>query len=151
MRSVEQIIAAVALAPQPCRHEAEVRPQRIPSAECVYISISRSCVAARCNAIQSANCDCGVGYVPAGKRAEEAVAANPQMSDRAIADEIGESHRTVNRARKATGTKNDPVADRTGRDGKQRAARKAKAKRFFTNVRLCSTSRSSLAGMGAAK
>jgi hypothetical protein len=59
--------------------------------------------------------------MPAGQRAAAAIAANPQMSDRAIAAEIGASHTTVQKARRATGNKL-PVDDeaRTGLDGKVR-------------------------------
>jgi hypothetical protein len=46
--------------------------------------------------------DCGVSYLPAGKRAEEAVAANPEKSDGLIAEEIGVGKETVRRARKST-------------------------------------------------
>jgi hypothetical protein len=60
-----------------------------------------------------------LAYVPAGKRAEQAVVANPEKSDRAIAEEIGVSHTTVQKARKATGN-NVPVAKRVGKDGKAR-------------------------------
>jgi hypothetical protein len=42
-----------------------------------------------CGADATASCDCGVAYLPAGKRAEEVVAANPEKSDRVIAEEIG--------------------------------------------------------------
>jgi len=51
-----------------------------------------------------AACNCGAPYVPAGRRAAEAVATNPEKSDRAIAAEIGVDRETVARARKiATG------------------------------------------------
>lgn len=43
----------------------------------------------------------GVAYVPAGKRAAAAVAANPEKSDRAIAAELGVSPTTVGKARKS--------------------------------------------------
>jgi hypothetical protein len=41
--------------------------------------------------------------VDASLRAAEAIAKNPEKSDRAIAAEIGASHTTVQRARKSTG------------------------------------------------
>jgi hypothetical protein len=53
------------------------------------------------------------------KRAEEAVAANPEKSDRAIAQEIGVSDKTVAKARKRTADQS-AVAERTGKDGKKR-------------------------------
>jgi hypothetical protein len=74
-----------------------------------------------CGAEANASCNCGQPYVPAKQRAAEAVAANPQKSDRAIAEEIGVSHPTVAKARKeATG--NDLPVDkpRVGKDGKTR-------------------------------
>jgi hypothetical protein len=58
-------------------------------------------------------------YVPASKRAEQAIAANPDKSDRAIADEIGVGKDTVRRVRKATGA-HAPVGKRVGKDGKAR-------------------------------
>lgn len=80
-----------------------------------------------CGTTTDAPCACGVAYayVPAGKRAEEALAENPQLSDRAIAEEIGVSDRTVNRARKSTAT-NVAVEKRIGKDGKQRKMPEAK-------------------------
>lgn len=80
-----------------------------------------------CGADGSGSCDCGAPYLPAGKRAEEAIAASPEKSDRAIAEEIGVDHKTVSKARKRTGDQS-PVAKRTGRDGKKRKAPKTKAK-----------------------
>ena len=78
-----------------------------------------------CGTTTDAPCDCGVAYVPAGKLAEEALIKNPEKSDRAIAEEIGVSDRTVNRARKSTAT-NVAVEKRTGMDGKQRKMPEAK-------------------------
>src|SRR5262245_18029035 len=51
--------------------------------------------------------------------ATDAIAADTGKSDRAIAEEIGVSDRTVNRAHASTGT-HDPVETRTGIDGKTR-------------------------------
>lgn len=86
-----------------------------------------------CGATRDAACDCGASYVPAGTRAAQALAKNPEKSDRAIAAEIGVSTPTVGRARKATVTKvtvDEPcgtatapcvVAEtRLGKDGKVR-------------------------------
>ncbi len=73
-----------------------------------------------CGATVDAACECGVPYMPAGQRAAAAIAANPQMSDRAIAQEIGASHTTVQKARKATGNQLPVDETRTGLDGKVR-------------------------------
>jgi hypothetical protein len=56
--------------------------------------------------------------MPKSVRAAEAIARNPEKSDRAIADEIGVSQPTVSRARKRTDT--DVSVPRTGKDGKTR-------------------------------
>jgi hypothetical protein len=81
-----------------------------------------------CGADATASCDCGVAYLPAGKRAEEAVAANPEKSDRAIAEEIGVSQPTVSRARKRSVDTDVSTEKRTGKDGKKYKASKPKAK-----------------------
>jgi hypothetical protein len=74
----------------------------------------------KCGAPGTGTCDCGAPYVPAGQRAKAAVAAHPEKSDRAIAEEIGVGKDTVRRARvEATGA-NAPVDSRTGKDGKVR-------------------------------
>lgn len=74
-----------------------------------------------CGATVDAACDCGVPYMPAGQRAAAAIAANPQMSDRAIAEEIGVGSNTVRRARERTAP-HGAVDDegRVGLDGKVR-------------------------------
>jgi hypothetical protein len=64
--------------------------------------------------------------MPASKRAEEAVAANPNKSDRAIAEEIGVGRMTVSRARKAATVPCGTVEKRTGKDGKARKVPAAK-------------------------
>jgi hypothetical protein len=81
-----------------------------------------------CGADATASCDCGVAYVPAGKRAEEAVAANPEKSDRAIAEEIGVSQPTVSRARKRSVDTDVSTEKRTGKDGKKYKVSKPKTK-----------------------
>lgn len=71
-----------------------------------------------CGAVADASCDCGLPYVPAIERAAKAVAANPEKSNRALAEEIGVGVETVRRARLT-----DPdgsVEPRVGRDGKVR-------------------------------
>jgi hypothetical protein len=50
----------------------------------------------------TASCDCGVTYVPVGKRAEAAVAAHPEKSNYTIAEEISVGMETVRRVRKST-------------------------------------------------
>jgi hypothetical protein len=72
-----------------------------------------------CGAKAKAGCRCDVAYVPARVYAAKAVAAHPELSDRAIATEIGVSDKTVAKARKSTADKS-AVAKRTGRDGKAR-------------------------------
>src|SRR5262245_48628775 len=75
-----------------------------------------------CGATASAACECGVPYVPKRERAIEAVRANPEKSDRAIAQELGVALRTVQKARGelTTGSQLDEPAKRVGRDGKAR-------------------------------
>jgi hypothetical protein len=75
-----------------------------------------------CGASATAACDCGVEYVPAGKLAALAVAANPERSDRAIAAKIGVDHKTVAAARRSGGESSPHV--RVGRDGKLYPAKK---------------------------
>jgi hypothetical protein len=70
-----------------------------------------------CGAEAHASCNCGKPYVPAKQRAAEAIAANPLRSNRAIAEEIGVSDETVNRARRETPA-TDVAPEREGRDGK---------------------------------
>jgi hypothetical protein len=73
-----------------------------------------------CGAATDAACGCGAPYVTAKERAKVAVAAHPEMSDRAIAAEIGVTHPTVAEARKETTGNDFPVDKRTGLDGKKR-------------------------------
>jgi|SRR5215475_10367453 len=78
-------------------------------------------VCSSCGAQADAACNCGANYVPAGQLAAQAVTANPELSDRALADATGVGKDTVRRARKkATGASAPVDAPRTGRDGKQR-------------------------------
>jgi hypothetical protein len=78
-------------------------------------SISRlACTA--CGAEANASCNCGKPYVPK-EIAKEAIKANPEKSNRAIAEEIGTSPKTVNKARKELGEEGSSP-ERTGRDGK---------------------------------
>lgn len=75
-----------------------------------------------CGATVDAACDCGVPYMPAGQRAAAAIAANPRMSDRAIATELGIGSNTVRRARQQSTAPHGAVEDepRVGIDGKVR-------------------------------
>jgi hypothetical protein len=94
------------------------------SAKVIPIS-RRRMMCAGCGAEANANCDCGVGYVPKAVRAAEAVKANPEKSDRAIAAEIGVSAPTVGKARREEATVNNFTVDaRTGLDGKTRSVRR---------------------------
>lgn len=89
------------------RHEPVVIP----------ITVQRI-VCSGCGAEANASCNCGKAYIPAKQRAAEAIAANPQKSNRAIADETGVSEPTVRRARTAS---HDAVEEpRVGLDGKTR-------------------------------
>ena len=63
-------------------------------------------VCTACGAEANASCNCGVAYQPKSIRAAEAIKANPEKSDRAIAKEIGASPTTVGKAER-----NCPVAD----------------------------------------
>lgn len=76
-------------------------------------------VASACG--EDASCNCGAPLMSKAQRAVEAIAANPQKSNRAIADDIGVNYQTVNRARKLS-TDTDVSVDepRVGLDGKQR-------------------------------
>ena len=71
-----------------------------------------------CGSEAKASCSCGVSYVPKKVRAAEAVAANPEKSNRAIAEDLNVDEWTVREARKSGA--GDPAGDeiRTGRDGK---------------------------------
>jgi len=72
-----------------------------------------------CGAEANASCNCGKPYMPAKQRAADAIAANPEKSNRAIAAEIGVSPGTVDNARKQL--PNDrQLSPRVGKDGKAR-------------------------------
>lgn len=78
-----------------------------------------------CGAEANASCDCGKPYVPARERAAEAIAAHPEKSNRAIAEEIGVGEPTVRRARNEAASPDAPETV-TGRDGKTYPATKPK-------------------------
>jgi hypothetical protein len=97
------------------------------AAEVVQFPLSSRSLGARlacrkCGTTTDPACDCGASYsfVRPGKRAAMAIAANPEKSDRAIAEQLGISDMTVARARKSTATK-VAVGKRIGKDGKARA------------------------------
>lgn len=83
----------------------------------IKMSVQRM-VCTACGSEANASCNCGKPYVPAKQRAAEAIKANPQKSNRAIADEIGVSKDTVRKVRETTGDQS-PV-ERVGLDGKTR-------------------------------
>ena len=76
----------------------------------------------QCGAEATAACGCldPIYKLAPGERAARAVAANPAMSDRAIAEEIGVGNATVSRARRRSTVSDDTVGARTGRDGRTR-------------------------------
>jgi len=78
----------------------------------------------QCGVLAEAKCQCGAPYVyiSPSELAAAAVKAHPELSDRAIAEDLGIDHKTVGKARKATGD-NSPVDKRTGRDGRKRTSR----------------------------
>jgi len=100
-------------------------PQNSADADVIQMPIRTKLVCSACGAVGQGSCRCNAPYVPAGKRAEEAVAANPGKSDRSIADDVGVSRETIRRARKATAT-NVSVEKRVGKDGKARKQPKPK-------------------------
>jgi hypothetical protein len=97
---------------------------RVVAAE--IISIQRM-VCTGCGAEANASCNCGVSYVPKAQRAAEAIKANPEKSDRAIAAEIGASPTTVGKAREQLSSGGQlEDAPRTGLDGKTRKSKPMK-------------------------
>ena len=83
----------------------------------IKIAVQRM-ICTACGAEANASCTCGVAYTPKSVRAAEAIKADPEKSDRAIAADIGVDHKTVSAAREAGG-ESFPTSDtRVGRDGK---------------------------------
>jgi hypothetical protein len=76
-----------------------------------------------CGAEGQGSCDCGVGYVRAGDLVPKAIAANPELSNRAIAEEFGVSEFSVRKARNSVAIKNAPET-RVGKDGKKYPAKR---------------------------
>lgn len=85
----------------------------------IAMSVQRM-VCTACGSEANASCNCGVSYVAKSVLAAEAIKANPQKSDRAIATDIGVSAMTVNRAREGV---TDVTTEREGRDGKSYSLR----------------------------
>jgi len=88
------------------------------AATVIPLSIQRM-VCSGCGAEANASCNCGVSYVPKAARAAEALKANPEKSNRAIAEEIGANEKTV---RKARADQSAPETV-TGKDGKSYPAK----------------------------
>jgi hypothetical protein len=64
----------------------------------IKIAVQRM-ICSGCGAEANATCTCGVAYMPKSVQAAEAIKANPERSNRAIAQETGLSEPTVRRAR----------------------------------------------------
>ena len=76
-------------------------------------------VCSECGADGIGTCACNAPYLPPTlKKAVEAIAVNPEKSNRVIAEEIGVSDMTVGRARKTVATRNVATERRIGKDGK---------------------------------
>jgi DNA-binding transcriptional MocR family regulator len=88
----------------------------------IKVAVQRM-VCTTCGAEANASCTCGVAYTPKSIRAAEAVKADPQKSDRAIADEIGVGRTTVQKARAQVAIEGPPDK-RIGQDGKAYPATK---------------------------
>jgi hypothetical protein len=73
-----------------------------------------------CGAETHAACSCGAIYRPKAQQAAEAVAAHPEKSNRAIAEEIGADEKTVRQARDSTADQSAVEGSRIGLDGKKR-------------------------------
>ena len=112
-------------------HRATSARAQSSSASVIPLPIRQPLVCTECGASGEGSCRCGAPYVAPGQRAAEAVTANPNKSDRAIAADIGVDHKTVSKARKSGG-EYSPPEKRTGKDGKsypvKRKRRKRKAK-----------------------
>jgi transposase-like protein len=81
-------------------------------------------VCSDCGAPGEGSCRCGAPYVSPGVRAEAAVKATPDDSDRTIADRIGVDQKTVFRARKKLGEAHASTEKRKGKDGKTYTAKR---------------------------
>jgi hypothetical protein len=83
-------------------------------------------VCSKCGAQGEMGCDCGVAYIRARDFAAAAVAdpANAGKSNRKLADELGVSYKTIERARQESVGTFVPTESRLGRDRKTYKARK---------------------------
>jgi DNA-binding Lrp family transcriptional regulator len=105
----------------------------------IQIAVQRM-VCTACGAEANASCSCGKPYVPAKERAVEAIKANPQKSNRAIAKETDLSLGTVNNARNELTEQGCSVAEpRIGLDGKKRQPIK---RRSMTQMKVATFARS---------
>lgn len=104
-------------------------------AQVIQMPIKTKLVCSSCGAPGEGSCRCGAPYVTPGDRAEAAVKANPEKSDRAIAKELGVSPTTVGKAR-GKQLSSDGQLKRTGRDGKKRSQPKARTVRKTPNDKL---------------
>jgi hypothetical protein len=80
-----------------------------------------------------AACDCGAPYVPVSARAAEAIKANLEKSNRAIASELGVSTFVVNEARKELGVRY-LSPERQGRDGRSYAVKRKRSSGSITKA-----------------
>ena len=94
------------------------------------ISISRL-ICVGCGSETNATCNCGLEYKPKAARAKEAIEANPEKSNRAIAAEIGADEKTVRKARRQLRTipRLASASASTARRGRCRSARPRQIKR----------------------
>jgi hypothetical protein len=92
----------------------------------IKLSIQRM-VCTSCGAEANASCNCGKAYVPKAVRAAETIAANPEKSNRQIADETGADEKEVRRQRAKSGADMSAPESVTGKDGKQYPAKRAKS------------------------
>jgi hypothetical protein len=77
----------------------------------------------RCNECGvDASCNCGAPVVPAFKRAEDAIKANPNRSNRAIAEEAGVSEWSVRDAKKNQGARDHAPDERPTIDNPPKGA-----------------------------
>jgi len=91
------------------------------------ISIQRL-ICTGCGAETNATCNCGMEYRPKAARAREAIEANPEKSNRAIAGEIGSTNRTSRFPASAQGTINcGPVRSSRAHGPRRQDAEDARA------------------------
>jgi transposase-like protein len=103
-----------------------------------HLKIKTKLVCSSCGAPGEGSCRCGAAYVTPGERAEAAVKASPDKSNRMISEETGIPEPTVRRARNKSGASHDAPAKRTGRDGKayRQPQRRTPQEKFDAAARL---------------